>query len=214
MEFNNHPLIAIKNVIDRYNDKKLVFNFSRYTDGKNGKTINREIFEVESSKINEEWVETQISKLKQNEEFAITSLVKYDNKEYHLPLIDFKIGEWNNELLSDIVYKPKIPFFLFESGSSYHGYSSILITHNEWIYYLGKLLLLNKRQSKEIVDSSWIAHSLQRNFCTLRLSNNCKKTMPKLFYTNYSIKKTKKIIMCNNQEDFNIDMKNEEVLLN
>ena len=83
--------------------------------------------------------------------------------------------------INNILYKPNTPLFIFRSGSSYHGYLCELTNHEDWTKYLGKLLLLNKGKQKEIVDHSWVSHSLQMAFSTLRLSNTCNKLLPELF---------------------------------
>lgn len=62
----------------------------------------------------------------------------------------------------------------FETGRSYHGYGNQLVTQEQWVAYMGLLLLSNQKDLKATVDPRWIAHRLIAGFATLRWSRNTK----------------------------------------
>lgn len=172
-----HPILL--------NNPNAKLEFSKYVYKERGVTFKREIYHCTFKEFQNNWIE-ELFKLEPEEELALNSRVEIDNQIYHLPLIDFKIENYRNQLLEDTlkslsVYvssisktnNKKIHFFLFDSGTSYHGYFDCLIPDNKWKGFLGELLLQNNISDFcEITDSRWVGHSLKSNFCALRLSNN------------------------------------------
>lgn len=60
----------------------------------------------------------------------------------------------------------------YESGRSFHGYGTTLISNEEWIQLMGRLLLVNQPQQHPIVDSRWIGHRLIAGYSALRWTKN------------------------------------------
>lgn len=61
---------------------------------------------------------------------------------------------------------------VYGSGRSFHVYSTTLLGPKDWFDFMGRLLLINPRGQKEIVDTCWIGHRLIGGFGSLRWSNN------------------------------------------
>lgn len=124
-------------------------------------------------------------------EAAFHSLVAcLDGQPRHLPLVDM-----STESASDLVAVNSFlhdenfyGFSWFESGRSFHGYGGRLITHNEWIQFMGKLLLCNPKDRDPLVDPRWIGHRLIGGYAALRWTHNTDQylSLPKLFGSNIS----------------------------
>lgn len=63
-------------------------------------------------------------------------------------------------------------FSWYESGRSFHGYGSRLLTKSEWIEFMGILLLSNQKDLKPTVDPRWIGHRLIGGYSALRWTKN------------------------------------------
>lgn len=59
---------------------------------------------------------------------------------------------------------------LFASGRSFHFYGFVLLDLEAWIKFMGRLLLLNRRGEREVVDSRWVGHRLMAGYGSLRWS--------------------------------------------
>lgn len=60
----------------------------------------------------------------------------------------------------------------FNSGRSFHGYGEDLLTEQQWIKFMGLLLLANKPRFEPTVDPRWIGHRLMAGFAALRWTRN------------------------------------------
>lgn len=72
-------------------------------------------------------------------------------------------------------YLPKammLNMALYSSGRSFHAYSKTLLGRKEWYDFMGRLLLINPRNSNDVVDTRWVGHRLIGGFGSLRWSNN------------------------------------------
>ena len=75
----------------------------------------------------------------------------------------------------------------FSSGHSFHAYSTKLLTHKEWLSFMGSLLLVNSVDAQNsIIDTRWIGHRIMSGYGSLRWSNNSGKYLqiPKRFEIN------------------------------
>jgi hypothetical protein len=103
-----------------------------------------------------------------------SNVVCIDGNTRHIPMVDMSTGAK--------AHLKKLRFFLdretyygfawFDSGRSFHGYGSRLISQSEWISYMGHLLLSNQKDLKPTVDPRWIGHRLIAGYSTLRWSKN------------------------------------------
>ena len=92
----------------------------------------------------------------------------------HLSLLDFHCETSpDNEALAALICAQLMPggYLLIDSGDSYHACGLELLTAHERIYFLGKALL-----TAPIVDAHYIAHQLQQDVSTIRISKGGKAT--------------------------------------
>lgn len=170
------PLSYLARLIEQKFNEDYTLQISIYESGGQGITLSREIFDWQCTNDIVIKLQDHINNLSNNKELALHSKVKVKDNELHIPMIDFATEVINNELyekVSIIAESFNAKFKLFKSGRSYHGYFNTLITKNDWIKYLGALLLLNKPYDPfEYIDSRWIGHALEHGYSALRVSYN------------------------------------------
>lgn len=148
--------------------------FSAYVNGPPGVTSSRRLLHIESTSPVEESLSHILSTLTSQEELGINSRCRVGTQILHIPMIDM-VGK---APLTDI--EPKLMRMgaqwrvrpvIFDSGRSYHCYFPILIPTDEWMNYLGSLLLCTPPVSDEAllpIDVRWVGHSLRNRFSCLR----------------------------------------------
>jgi hypothetical protein len=97
---------------------------------------------------------------------------------HHIPMIDFngKLSRWHLESLRDTLSDDLLEdLYLFDSGNSMHGYILKILTHTEWVEFMGTLLLTEYREKPKVVDTRWVGHSLRRGYGSLRWSASAEK---------------------------------------
>lgn len=110
-----------------------------------------------------------------DQDVAINSIVRMQNGEtLHLPMIDmFTPSKAHLQKLIEFIGRNLFfSFAWFASGRSFHGYGGNLITHSEWIKFMGTLLLSNQKDLKPTVDPRWIGHRLIAGYSSLRWTKN------------------------------------------
>jgi hypothetical protein len=100
---------------------------------------------------------------------VVSSRARLSDGTYaHLPMIDFHcpVSKANQEM-SALVARLLQPSggYLLSSGQSYHFYGKALIPEEDFVRFLGRVLLLSP-----IIDRSWVAHQLIEGACGLRIS--------------------------------------------
>jgi len=169
----DHPFHFLQAVFGRTN---AVFEFSRYVYTPDSLLDEREIFEVSGAALSEEWLESQIGKLRSDQELAIHSRVRIAGRTLHIPMLDFAASEIGPDQLDRIrVFLPRQVFrtsAFYCSGRSFHAYSTTLLNPKAWSIFLGRSLLINPSDGETIVDTRWVGHRLIAGYCSLRLSNN------------------------------------------
>ncbi len=116
---------------------------------------------------------------KEKEVFSVASLVEANNKSYlHLPLMNLhpRSGVTVKELiiyLKDISSNRK--GVLLRTGRYFHYIGYYLLTNEEWITFLGKMLA-----PFIFVNPGYIGYSLLRGYCCIRLTaaKEIKKVTP------------------------------------
>jgi len=154
-----------------------IFHLSKYVYKADSLLDERQYLSVSASDFSEEWVNREISSLRPDQELAIHSTITISGRTWHIPMIDFAVdGAIAGEMLDRLrLFLPRavaLNLAIFTSGRSFHAYSTALLSPKEWIGFMGRLLLVNPRDRKEIIDSRWIGHRLIGGFCSLRWSNN------------------------------------------
>ena len=121
--------------------------------------------------------------LREDEDIAFDSLVKVGSGDRHFALVDFEIDEMESvektaEVLISEYRAPRAT--LVNSGRSFHLYLAVLLSRQEWVRFMGRLLLLNARGEQPTVDPRWIGHRLLGGFSALRWSANHHPCVPKV----------------------------------
>lgn len=183
--FKKHPIFVYKSIIEKMSSNDLELEFSKYVYKMRGITDKREIINIPAEKLSGKWLIDMISTLSDNEEFACHSKVLVGGDTWHVPLIDFVVTDIKKipkDALDLISRTLNSSFFLFSSGTSYHGYFNTIVSKENWLYFIGEILLLNNspKYQYNIVDSRWVGHALQQGFAALRWSNKTKRAIPKL----------------------------------
>lgn len=104
------------------------------------------------------------------------------HQQRHIPMIDFNVPHGDA-----LGYRPDAEhlqtlglnldhFRYFNSGRSFHGYGTSLLKYEEWVAFMGKLLLLNNEDcAHELIDSRWVGHRLIKGTGALRWTQNNEK---------------------------------------
>lgn len=183
---NSHPFFFIFNdfLMKRTgNLDNYTFHFSKYIYIPDSVEDKRYCFTMKGSEFTEERINQELAALSPSEELAFHSKIKVNNKIYHFPFIDFSIliDDWDFErdfirlkrLIPHAIMKQLV---LFNSGRSLHAYSLKLLSTQEWIDFMGRLLLVDLSSSSyKLIDSRWVGHRLIGRYSSLRWSNNSGK---------------------------------------
>lgn len=108
-------------------------------------------------------------------EIAINSriLVAPDNREVHVPLVDFTEPE---RVPVQVAAEALVTEYrtqsaaLFSSGRSFHLYLGAPLSKAEWVRFMGRILLLNLPGRPQLVDARWVGHRLLAGYSSLRWS--------------------------------------------
>nr|WP_174507148.1 hypothetical protein [Acinetobacter sp. Marseille-Q1620] len=185
----DHPFFFLKDFFD----SESIYSLSKYVYLPDSLADDRIIFNVLGHDFNFEYINQMIHSLDIDQELAFHSKIKTKyGKTFHIPMIDFSSANLDIEiyyrLKNFIDYKILSNMLFFKSGNSFHAYSTKLITHKEWLNFMGSLLLINPPNSSiNIIDNRWIGHRIMSGYSSLRWSNNSGiyKTIP--HKTNFNI---------------------------
>ena len=193
--FFKHPIKQIQTFIDNNSIlENSHFHYSMVEYDYKTKTYNRKNFAITGKTLSIEWLTRIINELPSNWELSFHSVIQLpDESVMHIPMIDFNIenlSAMSLEIIRERFYHQKelIKFesvveqmIIYESGRSYHGYSSILLEPAEWVRFMTSMILLNfikeLNANSLIVDERWIAHRLLEGYGSLRWSANSKKSL-------------------------------------
>jgi len=168
-----HPYYFVESLRDK---KNIIFHLSKYVYKTDSLFDEREYIDIQAIDFSEENIVKIIKSLDSDQELAFHSNVTINGRTWHMPMIDFSI---EGHLTIDTIYRLKqfLPknvctnMEFYNSGRSLHAYSTTLISPKQWIEFMGRLLLINKK-SLEIIDNRWIGHRLLGGYSSLRWSNN------------------------------------------
>lgn len=171
----DHPHKVALKIIEKYGDD-LDFEFGKYIYTENTIKDNREFINIKSGEMSADNINHLINSLKPGHELALHSRILTQNGSIlHIPMIDFcgrlypNAWEYMRHRIQTEIAQEMI---FFDSGSSYHGYSTRLISPKEWYKFMGNILLLNTSVGPQIIDSRWVGHRLLGGFGSLRWSCN------------------------------------------
>ena len=171
---HDHPYEFLKALREK---PQAIFHLSKYVSKADSLLDERQNLSVSASDFSSDWVNREVSSLRPDQELAIHSTITIDGRTWHIPMIDFAVdGAISAEVLDRLrLFLPRavvLNLAVFASGRSFHAYSTALLSPKEWVSFMGRLLLVNPRGRRELIDSRWIGHRLIGGFCSLRWSNN------------------------------------------
>ncbi|SMF52832.1 primase 1D-like protein [Pseudogulbenkiania subflava] len=171
----HHPYWHIVSLIQNHQEiSHLSISIYEYTP--NSINDNREIFHIPRSDfLDEQHILKIINNLSGEQNISLHSDVKTLNgKKLHIPMVDMNTAskahlEKLKNYLEERLYSE---LRWYKSGRSFHGYGRRLITTDEWVKLMGRLLLSNQKNMTPTVDPRWIGHRLLAGYSTLRWSKN------------------------------------------
>ncbi|ELA8730200.1 hypothetical protein [Morganella morganii] len=192
---NRHPFIWVRellyyNINYQHISNDPILTLSKYRYSPQSFSDYRNVFSLPLTQLDEFTLFNIIMELNEGEELAFHSKIECLGFEYHIPLIDFgnvDRGIIDSLQLRELCHHWNIQFRIFDSGRSYHAYGNKLINNNDWVQFMGSLLLLNKPSGFKLIDERWIGHRIMAGYSALRWSNNSsfyKKTPIYIGYMN------------------------------
>ncbi len=177
LDLSQHPVSILqsffKKIVRLHSQAEAEFSYYSYSP----QTIvdQRELFKVPLASITPLWLKEVLTKIPSGVELAFHSRIWVDELPYHIPMADFSVSHRAKRLLPNliIVGSLKLKPIWFDSGRSYHVYSSLLLNDDELVGYFAELLTLPK--SEKLVDVRWVGHRLMAGYASLRWSCNTKQ---------------------------------------
>lgn len=166
-----HARAVIKNHLNSI--KAIEMSFYEYTP--QSLADSRMTFSISAQDfLNESYISETINRCPPKHELAIHSkLITNSNIAKHIPMIDMSTGSAAQlSKLRPILDQDFEKFSWYKSGRSYHGYGTELISNEEWIVLMGKLLLANQIGFPPTVDPRWVGHRLVAGYAALRWTKN------------------------------------------
>ena len=170
----NHPSLIIQEIINRYG-AELSFEFSHYIYIPRTIEDQRSTFTISARELTPKKLEELCSSTPEGKELALNSRVQLADKIImHIPMIDLATRATGiiSRVLEVLPSNLSGAMIWFESGRSYHGYGTVLISQDEWVKLMGRFLLVNQPQVPPVVDPRWIGHRLISGYASLRWTKN------------------------------------------
>lgn len=176
MKLNRHPITWVAQVLNNNwlsNNADLLMSKYHYVP----QSFNdyRYEFSISVQNLNENTLLDMILSLEPEFELAMHSKVIIGNNIYHFPMIDFGSKGSSpaaSETIRELCSYWNMSFNIYESGRSFHAYGNRLLTHEEWLQFMGSLLLLNKPSGYKLIDERWVGHRIMGGYSSLRWSKN------------------------------------------
>ncbi|MDC8010964.1 hypothetical protein [Tahibacter soli] len=191
IDLSAHPVQVAYDLADRYG-LELKLSFSEYFYRPQAALDERTTYFVPIVEITPDWVAEKIRSLKPGWELALNSkIIDPRNRISHIPMIDFFSADHpdtDSIAFNEIVGREIAnELTLFNSGRSFHAYSTTLLGKGDWIAFMGRLLLLNMPNLPQVVDTRWVGHRLVGGYSALRWSANSShhQRMPYLVRTRH-----------------------------
>lgn len=171
----SHPYWHVRSILGRRNDVDFL-SLSYYTYTPRSVKDARFKFDVRFQDFfNIDLMFDLMQRAPQGQEMAIHSDVRLLTGEVvHLVMLDMSTSakahlEKLKAFLGDNFFEEII---WYRSGRSFHGYGQTLLTQDEWVKFMGLLLLANQPKLEPTVDPRWIGHRLLAGYAALRWTKN------------------------------------------
>lgn len=176
MNLDLHPLLVLQRLRQQYGEGASC-TFSIYEYSPQSLEDRRHQFDMPISNVTHTWVKSVLEDLPPKAELALHSNLTFDQETRHIPMVDFatrsraqlpKLNEFLGRHIADSI-------LWFDSGRSFHGYATTLISEKEWRELMGRLLLANQPNLLPLVDPRWVGHRLIAGYSALRWSCNTRQ---------------------------------------
>ncbi len=177
LKLDRHPIKwVMRSLGAALNNCNLVF--SNYVYIPQSYSDERFIFEVPFHHLNDDALYSFLTRLSPRQDLALHSTICVDGNVLHIPMIDF--GGRNQKTLNlkslhALQSHWSMEFAIYNSGRSFHAYGDRLLPEDEWIKFMGSLLLLNEPGASRILDTRWVGHRLLAGYSALRWSCNTRQ---------------------------------------
>ena len=172
---DSHPYWHLRAIIERFAEVAAVpFSYYEYTPRTVEDRRSSLIMPVEQF-LDEAEVYRAMNDAGKRRELAVHSdLLMCDGRRLHLTMVDMSTSarahlEKLRGFLGDNVFQ-RIAWYA--SGRSFHGYGESLLERDEWVKFMGLLLLANQPRLELTVDPRWIGHRLLAGYASLRWTCN------------------------------------------
>jgi hypothetical protein len=170
-----HPYFFIERLVSTHSEA--TFHLSKYRYVPDSLLDEREETHVAAIEFTPQWLDYQLATLRSDQELALHSNMTIKGRTFHVPMIDLSLptiptARVLNRMQLLLFKQVFLNLGFFETGRSFHAYSTALMAPNEWLQFMGRLLLINPRGEREIIDTRWVGHRLISGYCSLRWSNN------------------------------------------
>ena len=174
IDWEVHPIKVVESILKRYGTD-IDLEFSRYKYIPQSIDDTREIFNIKGSDFSRDNIDNIISDLGDGEELAVHSRVVIGGKVKHIPMIDLSAKSTARAIKGLKLLLPQDiadELVFYNSGRSFHAYSTFLMAADSFSSFLGRLLLSNNPGEPLLVDSRWVGHRLVGGYLSLRWSCN------------------------------------------
>lgn len=175
MKLSRHPIAWVSQVLAPWIHNNAQLEMSRYQYVPQSFNDYRSTYRVPIAQINESSLLDMLMSLEPETELAVHSRVIVNGQYYHIPMIDFGSKGSTpsaSETIKELCKYWSMSFSLYESGRSFHGYGNRLLTNEQWLQFMGSLLLLNKPSGYKLIDERWVGHRIMGGYSALRWSKN------------------------------------------
>lgn len=172
---DTHPYWHLRAIVERSAEVAAVpFSYYSYTPQTVEDRRSSFIMSVEQF-LDEAEVYRAMENAGKERELAVHSdLLMRDGRRLHLVMVDMSTsarahleklrGFLGNNFFQRISW--------YASGRSFHGYGESLLEQDEWVQFMGLLLLANQPRFEPTVDPRWIGHRLLAGYASLRWTCN------------------------------------------
>lgn len=171
----SHPYWRILSTVEKHPEIRML-SMSYYSYSPQTVADSRTLRQITADDFkNHEYVEKIILETPKNQELAIHSNVSTQNdQKKHLVMVDMSTSskahlEKLRRYLDDHFFQS---IAWFSSGRSFHGYGESLLSQENWVQFMGLLLLANQPRIEPTVDPRWIGHRLLAGYSALRWTRN------------------------------------------
>lgn len=171
---NKHPLLVVQEIINKYGTD-IKFEFSHYIYVPQTINDQRSTFLVLAKDLTPIKLQELCNSTPPGTELALHSKVLFlDCTVMHIPMIDLatRAAGIIGRVIDVLPLELAGSMIWFESGRSFHGYGTVLISQEDWVKFMGRLLLVNQPQLPPVVDPRWIGHRLISGYSALRWTKN------------------------------------------